>query len=94
MLGTAAGNTVPPRETRRREQRNDRLITRKLWLPKLLYSALPWFYVGSGIAAFLATMYISEWFWILPHYLLFSVACVHLGLFVYRRRRRAMADDV
>jgi Flp pilus assembly protein TadB len=66
---------------------------RKIWLPKLVYSALPSFYVGSGIAAFLATLYINEWFWILPHYLLFSVACVHLGLLVYRRRRQRSDDQ-
>ncbi|HSG98177.1 MAG TPA: hypothetical protein VLA11_09310, partial [Woeseiaceae bacterium] len=62
------------------------------WLPKLAYDALPWFYVVSGLAAFAATLYISEWFWVLPHYLLFSVGCVHLGLLIYRRRRRSLPD--
>ena len=69
------------------------LLTRKIWLPKLLYALLPYFYFAAGIAAFLATMYISEWFWVLPHYLLFSAACVHLGVFVYRRRRHAASDN-
>lgn len=67
-------------------------MSRKIWLPKLLYDALPYFYLLSGIAAFLTTLYISDWFWVLPHYLLFSAACLHLGVFVYRRRRRSTDD--
>jgi len=63
------------------------LATRKIWLPKLLYDCLPYFYLTAGFAAFFGTVYISEWFWILPHYLLFSAACVHLAVAVYRRRR-------
>ena len=64
------------------------LKLRKIWLPKLLYDALPYFYLVSGVAAFLATLYISEWFWVLPHYLLFSAACLHLGAYVFHRRHR------
>ena len=59
---------------------------RKIWLPKLLYNALPYFYVISGLLALLATVYVSDWFWVLPHYLIFSAACLHLGVLVYRRR--------
>lgn len=64
------------------------LLWRRIWLPKALYIALPFFYIGAGISALLATIYISEWFWVLPHYLLFSVACLHLGVIIFRRRRR------
>ncbi len=63
------------------------LATRKIWLPKLLYDFLPYFYLTSGFAAFFATLYISNWFWVLPHYLLFSAGCLHLGFMVTRRRR-------
>ena len=63
-------------------------IYRKIWLPKLLYDCLPYFYLTAGFAAFFATLYIGDWFWVLPHYILFSAACVHLGIFVYRRRHR------
>lgn len=62
------------------------LLRRKIWLPKLVYDALPWFYLAAGIAALLATLYVSDWFWIVPHYLLFSFACLHLGLRVFRYR--------
>jgi fatty acid desaturase len=69
-------------------QEAEGLLEKKIWLPKLIYDCLPYFYLMAGFAAFFATLYISEWFWILPHYLLFSAACVHLGLAIRRRRRR------
>lgn len=87
MLSTAAGKSAPLTETQQVTRRTSNLLSRKIWLPKLLYDGLPYFYLVAGFAAFLATLYISEWFWVLPHYLIFSVACVHLGVLVYRRRR-------
>lgn len=87
MLSSAADKTAATTGTRD-VSHNDRLVSRKIWLPKLLYDALPYFYLSAGTAAFLATLYISEWFWVLPHYLLFSAVCLHLGVLVYRRRRR------
>lgn len=62
------------------------LLSKKIWLPRLLYDALPYFYFTAGFSAFFATLYINEWFWVLPHYLLFSAACIHLAVVVYRRR--------
>lgn len=67
-------------------------LARKIWLPKVIYDLLPVFYIVSGIAALLATLYISEWFWVLPHYLLFSAACLHLGGMIFRRRHRGQPD--
>lgn len=64
------------------------LMSRSIWLPKALYIALPFFYMLAGIVALFATLYISDWFWVLPHYLLFAAACVHMGILVYRKRRR------
>jgi fatty acid desaturase len=64
------------------------LMSRKIWLPRALYAALPFFYIVAGIAALAATLYISDWFWILPHYLLFSAATLHMGILVFRKRRR------
>ena len=69
-----------------------RLFSKKIWLPKLIYDALPYFYLVAGFVAFLATLYISEWFWVLPHYLLVSAACIHLGILIYRRRRRRYSE--
>lgn len=88
MLSTAAGKPDPLSETQKSSQRRRSLMSRKIWLPKLLYTLLPYFYLASGLVAFLAAIYISDWFWVLPHYLLFSAACFHLGVIVYRRRNR------
>ena len=63
-------------------------VARKVWLPKAIYVSLPYFYLVAGVAAFLATLYISNWLWVLPHYLLFSAACLHLGVLVLRKRSR------
>lgn len=64
-------------------------LNRKIWLPRLIYSCLPWFYLGSGIVAILGTLYINEWFWVLPHYLIFSAACIHFGIVIAAKRRAA-----
>lgn len=83
--GTKSGNLTDRQAVTRG---NGSLVSRKIWLPKAIYDALPYFYLVAGIAAFLATLYISNWLWVLPHYLLFSAACLHLGVLVLRRRRR------
>ncbi|HEX2139082.1 MAG TPA: hypothetical protein VHG33_05160 [Woeseiaceae bacterium] len=67
----------------------EQLATKKIWLPKLLYDSLPWFYLTAGLAAFFATLYVTTWLWVLPHYLLFSLACLHLAFAVLRKRRFA-----
>jgi len=92
MLGSAAGKPIHLTETQQAVRTTGKTVSRKIWLPKMLYDALPYFYLTSGFAAFFATLYISEWFWVLPHYLLFSAACIHLGIAVYRRRRSHKRD--
>jgi len=92
MLSTAAGKPPELTETQEVTRTAGGLVSRKIWLPKFLYDALPYFYLTSGFAAFFTTLYISEWFWVLPHYILFSAACIHLGLLIYRRRRRAASE--
>ena len=79
-------------DTQEVTEKTGSILSRKIWLPKALYSALPYFYLITGISALLATLYISNWLWILPHYLLFSAACVHMGVLILRRRRRADRD--
>ncbi len=69
------------------------IASRKIWLPKLLYDCLPYFYLTAGFAALFATLYISDWFWVLPHYILFSAACLHLSFAVYRRRKGSNQHD-
>ena len=88
MLTDAASKPREFTDTRTASRNASRLITRRIWLPKVIYNSLPFFYVFAGVMALLATLYISAWFWILPHYLLFSVACLHMGILIYRRRHR------
>jgi len=92
MISTAAGKPTSLSDTQQVTQKTDSLASRKIWLPKLLYNSLPYFYLSAGVAAFFATLYISEWFWVLPHYLIFSAACLHLGIAVYRKRLKAKRE--
>jgi len=91
MFSNTAVKPGPLSETQQITLDTGNLMSRKIWLPKLIYNALPYFYLFAGIAALLATMYISNWFWVLPHYLLFAAACLHMGILVYRRRHRPRA---
>ena len=88
MYTDTAGKQQHLTDSRNTSRKAGRLMTRKIWLPKVLYYLLPYFYLLAGIAALMATLYISNWFWVLPHYLLFSVACLHMGILIYRRRHR------
>lgn len=93
MLNPTAGKQNELTDTQELAKNKGGLVSRKIWLPKLIYDALPYFYLIAGISAFFTTLYISEWFWVLPHYLLFSAACIHLGILVYRRRNRKVEPD-
>lgn len=64
-------------------------LSKKIWIPKVLYAVLPYFYIAAGIGALVATIYIGKWVWHLPHYLFFAVACLHMGIMIYRRRASA-----
>ena len=86
MFSKASPHSIDISVTQEMTRNAGSLMTRKIWLPKVLYDFLPYFYLTSGFAAYFATLYISNWFWVLPHYLLFSAGCLHLGLMVYRRR--------
>lgn len=92
MIDHAQGRSADLSATQEITRDTGSLLTAKIWLPKILYDLLPWFYLVSGVAAFFATLYISAWFWVLPHYLIFSAACIHLGCVIYSRRRRRPRD--
>ena len=93
ILGNATKPTSSLSDTQQVARETGSLLAQKIWLPKLLYAVLPWFYLAAGVLALVATMYIGHWSWILPHYLIFSVACLHMGFLIYRRRQRAKSDD-
>ena len=91
MLGNAAGKATLGSDFANDGRSLTVFLRRKIRLPKLLYVAVRYFYLLSGLVAFLATFYIAEWFWVLPHYVLFSAACIHIGILVHRRRHRKTA---
>jgi len=92
VIGSAQTRPTVLTDTQQMAHDSGSMLARKIWLPKAVYDLLPVFYIVSGIAALLATLYISEWFWVLPHYLLFAAACLHLGGMIFRRRRRRQPD--
>lgn len=93
MLAKANPQDLPLSPTKHASSRRLDAIGKRVRLPKFLYDGLPYFYLTAGFAAIFATLYISDWFWILPHYLLFSAACMHLAYVVYRHRRNPTGAD-
>ena len=86
MLAKADPQHLNLTSTKHASRSGKSVIGRRVWLPDLLYDSLPYFYLTAGFAAFFATLYINDWFWVLPHYLIFSVACLQLAYAVYRHR--------
>jgi hypothetical protein len=93
MNSSVAGKPVTLSETQQVTRRTSDLASRKLWLPKLLYDLLPYFYLTSGFIALFATLYVNEWFWVVPHYLLFSAGCIQMGMSVFKWRRQRKSPD-
>ena len=90
-FSNAAEKPASLTETQQMHRDAGHFMARRIWLPKAIYVALPYFYILAGVCALLTTIYISGWAWLLPHYLIFAIACLHLGLVVYRRRNRRKA---
>ena len=57
-----------------------RLMLKRLWLPRVLYEALPYIYMLCGIGALSSTLYTSDWTWILPWAILVGLICLHAGI--------------
>ena len=72
--------------------------SRRVWLPRLLYECLPYFYILAGFAALFATLYINAWYWVVPHWILFTALCLHAGFLTlyrrYRHRRGSSGDAI
>jgi len=88
MYSNAVGKSAHLSDTQQVTRDAGKYMSRKIWVPKVLYNVLPYFYLFAGVSALLTTIYISGWAWVLPHYLLFAIACLHMGLLVYRRRNK------
>lgn len=69
-----------------------RVALRRVWIPRVVYESLPYFYVLAGFAALFATLYINAWYWIVPHWVLFCGVLVHAGVRLIMRRRSSRAE--
>jgi len=71
------------------------ILLRRLWLPKIVYEALPYLYILCGMAALASALYTPDWTWILPWAVLIGLICLHAGLAVValRYRIRREQDD-
>ena len=47
----AADRSVALSETQQVSRETGSLLSKKIWLPKLIYAAIPYFYLVSGLAA-------------------------------------------
>ena len=92
--------TTPQQETAERSSdpgtihEAKRFLLQEIWLPKLLYDLIPYFYLSSGCAALWTTIYVVEWYWSLPICILFSIMCWHWGIWIFSLRRRNRAQPV
>ena len=57
-----------------------------MWLSKPLYEALPYYYIGIGVAALIASLYVNYWYWPLICTVVGVVGLV-VGLVVLLKRR-------
>jgi predicted MFS family arabinose efflux permease len=58
----------------------------RMWLSKPIYELLPYFYMGTGLAALAASMYLNYWYW--PTIcLLAGVGLLTGGLVIWLKRR-------
>lgn len=73
------------------------LLLRRLWLPRIVYEALPYLYIACGLVALASAMYTPDWTWILPWAILVGLISLHAGLALvalrYRFRRNRSDDD-
>lgn len=65
-----------------------RPFLRRIWLPRYVYEAIPWLYLGAGSASLIGALYLPGWTWTLPYLLLFGLACLHAGAAIANLRRR------
>ena len=57
-----------------------------MWLSKPVYEALPYYYVGVGVIALLAQLYVDYWYWPVICTVV-GLASLAAGAFVFIKRR-------
>jgi len=66
-----------------------RLIKRKVWLPRTLYTLIPLFYLISGAIALASAIWLPGWSWILPYALLGAGICLHAAIAISLMRLKS-----
>ncbi|MEL7537492.1 MAG: hypothetical protein AAFZ58_11070 [Pseudomonadota bacterium] len=69
------------------------VLFRRIWIPRVVYEALPFFYLVAGLTAFFATLYVPEWYWVVPYYFLVACGLIHAAVYVWLRRARSRKTD-
>jgi len=64
------------------------LLARKLWLPRVLYEALPYLYLLLSIAALASAMHLRGWAWIVPYMIMLGLICLHVSAAIITLRYR------
>jgi len=57
-----------------------------MWLPKVLYEAIPFYYLGVGAAALGAAFYLESWYWA-EISAGFGLVALVMGLVILLRRK-------
>ena len=69
------------------------IATRKIWLPRIIYTLIPFFYLFTGGIALLSALYLPGWGWFIPYGLLAAGISLHvtalIGLARYRGHRNS-----
>ncbi|MEL7310187.1 MAG: hypothetical protein AAFN07_01640 [Pseudomonadota bacterium] len=65
----------------------------RVWLPELIYEALPYCYILIGFSALFTSLYISEWYWVVPHCVLLAGASLHAGASILMKRQQARGGN-
>lgn len=77
-----------------------KFLFRKLWLPRAVYEALPYFYILAGLTTLISGIYLPDETWMLPYVVLLGLVCLHAGLAVatlryrYSHRRQKEQSDI
>ena len=93
MAGSVAGKSTECATRSAIGRDLEKTLLRKIWLPKLLYDAVPWFYCAAGTLALLSASYSGGWLQVRPHALILPVFCLHPGVWVLVKPLRRRRDD-
>jgi len=80
--------TPPLSERQTASLRLRRLLFKRVWLPRIIYEALPLIYICAGFVALAAALFLPGRIWILPWALVFGFAALHLGIGIAALRHK------